>query len=121
MRGHQPIIAARRQGFVPASVWLHDLPAGQRPERERFPWPTFGSAASVDIEATDSPARLDLRFLVGMQVFVMADRAERLEALESAAKAAKAKRVLGHLFADSRQGPQLVRITDTEGAMTWRA
>lgn len=121
MRGHQSLLQARRLGAVPASVWLHDLPAGQQPIRQRFPWPVFGAHAEVDIEATDSPARLDLRFVVGLEVHIHAWSQQRLQALTDRARECGAKRVLGAVLEWRGQAPHCVEMTDTEGALTWHA
>lgn len=115
MRGQQSVIAMRRKGYAPAAVWLYDL--GSERQRQPFPWPDFGASADVDIEPTDSPSRLDLRFCVGLRVWVQSRDLARLEAITRTAVEAGAKRVLGALL----DGERCIAMTDTEGAIEWHA
>ena len=60
--------------------------------------------------------RMDLRFLVGLTVLVDGDTDARVDRLTRACVAAKARRVVGNTF----RGDRIVRITDTDGALTWQ-
>lgn len=96
MKGHEPIIAMRQRGRVPAAVRLHlcaDLPASLWRD-----WPTFTTTAQVHIADADNLRRLDLRFVVGLLVWVDGDDAARVVAVEAAVKAAGAARVLAAVF-----------------------
>lgn len=97
MRGHEAVIAMRQRGRVPAAIRLHvggDLPASLWRE-----WPDFTSTAQVHIPDEDNVRRLDLRFVVGLLVWVDGwAGAERVEAVETAVKAAGASRVLTVVF-----------------------
>lgn len=121
MRGHQPLLHARRAGGAPESVWLHDTPPGAQLLRQRFPWPMDGKNAEVDIEPSDSPRRLDLRFVVGLCVHVHAWTPDRLKAITERAVECGAKRVLGALFRWRGDAPECIEMTDTEGVVKWRA
>lgn len=102
MRGHDVILAMRRRGVRPASVWLVDAPP-HKPlaDGTRLDWWAFGKAlrnlppAEVSIDPTDYPARADLRFLVGMTVHVMLDDPDRMRAFVQACRDAGAAKVFG--------------------------
>lgn len=91
MRGHLPIIAMRRAGLAPTMVTLSDYPTETWSWRD---WPQDTAHAEVEIERTDSPARLDLRYLVGLTVIVDGENANRVNAISDAAERAGAARVL---------------------------
>jgi hypothetical protein len=101
MTGHQPILALRRAGKKPLFVWVSD-----------FTWALLdGLTVSV---AGDTPELLDLRFLRGTTAVVTAGSAERADRI-AAACAAYARRVITNVW----DGRDVVRVTDTDGAMTW--
>lgn len=102
---------------MPPSVTLSDfrLPA----HLLRF-WPTATVHAQVEVEPNDRPATLDLRWLVCIPlVWVEAFDGERLASLCAAATAAGAQRVIGVHLQPGRHEPDVVAMTDTEGAATW--
>lgn len=108
MRGHEPILALRRRGLRPSSVWLSDAPLPRPlPCGTRLDWWAFREPgpAEVCIEPADNPQRLDLRFLFGLPVHVLLDDPERMRALVDAAQRAGAARVFGgsHDFNPRRQ------------------
>jgi len=107
MNGHQNIIGMRRNGFKPVYVWLQD--SGLAP----------GDFA-VTLSATDNPATLDLRFLVGTTVLAEGSNRERLAAMLKAASEAGAKRVITNLHVREGFDFEIVETTDTDGVMTWR-
>lgn len=93
MRGHEPLLAMRRNGKRPAHVTLHSH-AGRAhawwayPEGLPFP--------EVHVEPADTPELLDLRFLVGLPVIVDAGAdVARMRRLVLAAESAGAERVYG--------------------------
>lgn len=122
MKGHEPLIAMRRQGFVPGSVWL-DLD----PSNYWRTWPQFlgvewrkypGSVgtAHVQVETGDSIPRLDLRFVVGLTCWVQGSDSYRVAQLHQACTDAGAKRVLSALMArDDRGQPHCAALFDTAG------
>ena len=119
MRGHTNIVAMRRQGLRPLHVTLHNLPRSTRwwafPELHPFP--------DVAVEADDVPERIDLRFVVGLPVFVDIDEDEqRMRRLVLAAEKAGASHVIGHAW--HRTGPESVQCigeVSTKGDQSWRA
>ena len=104
MNGQQLIVEMRRAGRAPVTVWLTD-------ERGA---PLDGS--TVYVAPDDVPELLDLRFLVGLTVVVDGDTDARVDRLTRACVAAKARRVVGNTF----RGDRIVRITDTDGVLTWQ-
>ena len=83
MRGHEPIIAMRRCGVVPAAVWLHDTPGRTDQPRK---WTETGLQAQVEIDADENPRRLDLRFAVGLTLWVQSTDERRLQAITEQAQ-----------------------------------
>jgi hypothetical protein len=98
MRGHEPLLAMRRRGFRPASVWLVDSPPPTPLlDGTRLDWWAFRDTppAEIFVEPDDSPARVDLRFLLALTVHVLMPDADRMRAFVEAAKNAGAARVFG--------------------------
>jgi hypothetical protein len=90
MTGHQQLIAMRLRGKRPAHVSLWDIPTANwsaNPETHAFP--------DIHIQPEDIPERLDLRFLVGLPVFVNVDDLGLLKRLVLACERAGASRVYG--------------------------
>ena len=83
MRGHEPLIQMRLEGFKPALVFLVDNP--RRPD-----WHIHGGSPEVSIY-DDHPERSDLRFLVGLRVSITARTEDRAKAFFEAAKRAGAE------------------------------
>ena len=112
MRGHQPIVAMRHRHLMPPAVWV----STEQNDLWRD-WALYGGNAHVEVEADDSPRRLDLRWVVGVPVVWVegADKG-RLMAVAKAFRDAGAKRVIAHLYAADK----LVFVADTEGVLTWR-
>ncbi len=121
MQGHQALLEMRRAGRAPGAVFIDvDLPT-LTPMDEDLQWQNV-DPSSADIEiAVDEPVhRLDFRFVIGLTVHVSGCEAKRVEAVRDACIAAKAKRVIASFMvrADSRDGFDVARITDTEGHFT---
>lgn len=118
MRGHEPLLAMRRRGLTPTSVWLVDTPP-PRPLRDgtRLDWWAFRPAleAEVFIETADHPQRVDLRFVVGLPVHVQMADPVRMRAFAEAAQRAGAARVFG---ASHEVNPRTERATET-GFTAW--
>jgi hypothetical protein len=99
MRGHQPLIAMRRRGIRPASVWL----SVDMPDPMTADWQQWAKSAAVDIDPTDSIGLLDLRFTVGMLVCIQGLNRERCMALHERCREAKAARVMTHVARSTGQ------------------
>lgn len=118
MRGHEPIVALRRRGLKPASVWF-TVSASDVAWRD---WPTWNDNAQVWVQPADSVPLLDLRFVVGLQCWVDGDDARRVLQLHEACAAAKASRVLTAVPGlDARGKPNVVRMLDTAGMCVMEA
>lgn len=101
MRGHEPLLKLRRHGYKPRHVrlvdgdgkpfawWRAEPLCGPRAVSELLPYP------EVAIGVEDSPERLDLRFVVGCDVFVQSASRERLLRLVLACEAVGARQVFG--------------------------
>lgn len=113
MRGHQALIAMRRGGKHPATVFV-----GLDPDRLRCwrDWHLLGDSPSVEVEPGDTIGRLDLRFVRGLTVIADGNDAQRLAAFSSACMAAGAARVVASVLGEDRRGPIVINVTDTEGA-----
>jgi hypothetical protein len=115
MRGHEPVIALRRRGIAPRSVWLCEVPVHSGLCGD---WMLDSPDAHVELLPSESAARLDLRFLVGLRVHIQTEAFTRLQALETAAVEAGALRVLGAVVGPA--GDCQV-MTDTKGEIVWQA
>lgn len=107
MRGHLPLLAMRRRGLRPEFITLSAI---EPPAWDR--WPNLQPFPDVEIEATDSPALLDLRFVVGLPVVVSIDDPQRMRSIVLAAEQAGASRVYGCAAG--------VPAICTEGDQSWR-
>ena len=113
MRGHLPLVAMRRRGFKPDCCWLTDLDVLElyrdwHLARNGTPW--------VLIEPGESLERLDLRFLVGLQVFVSIDDPERMRAVVEACRTAGAARAIGFAtLPEGGKGADGLAMADTAG------
>lgn len=106
MTGDQEIIAMRRAGRKPAYVWVSDF-------RDCV---MDGFTVRV---AGDTPELLDLRFLFGVTAIVEGQDAARVDRIANAC-ATVAHRVVASTLGHCRGFAEVVRVTDTEGIMTWR-
>lgn len=117
MRGHVPVIAMRQAGAVPRSVWFAFDGDGWRW------WPESiardgGVAAEVLVEPDDSPARLDLRFAVGLLCHVQGADERRVRQLHDALVEAGAARVVSTVMAvDERGVERTTAVLDTLGEL----
>lgn len=119
MQHADKLIAMRKQGWLPSMVYI-DLDFKTRVDRLTPFNPEF---PDLFIAPDESVQRLDLRMLVDLTVKVTGNDAERVAAVTEACVKAKAKRVIGvtHQQHGTPEYPRfdVVRITDTEGALTW--
>jgi hypothetical protein len=114
MKGHEPLLAMRRAGFTPLSV---HFTVG--PDPLCTDWPKFGNRASVEIEPSDAVSRLDLRYVVGLEVHVLGHDEVRVVELHGACIAAKASRVISSVHEPRRHA--VTRLLDSAGKLegTW--
>lgn len=121
MKGHQPLIAMRLRGVVPAMVWIDTEPDLLRSWRD---WPRETPAhAHLEIEATDPLTRLDLRCITGLPVYVWGERPEVVEAVRVACIEFGASRVMTSVtetVGERLPRSETVLMTDTEGQLTWQ-
>jgi hypothetical protein len=82
--GHEHVIAQRKRGLAPAFVVLNCTRICPQwgIDKHGSPW--------INVDPTENPDRLDLRFLNGLTVGVFTDSAERRDALEHACRMAGA-------------------------------
>lgn len=93
MKGHDSLIAMRMQGAKPLAVNIH-LGTWPAPRPNAFDLP----AHEVFINPADKPNRADLRFLVGLDVFVTGAEGEKQDVVGwcQACVAAGAAQVIGY-------------------------
>ena len=107
MIGHEPLIAMRKTGIKPASVYVSDevtqLTRDWHAHRTLSGLPMQQHAPCIAIEDKDTVQRLDLRFLVGLVVFVSGSTEARAKAIFEACKRAGAARVIGCHTATNRR------------------
>lgn len=104
MQGHQTLVAARQRGRKPAAVNLH-IAAEWPCKPGVFDMP----AHEVFVTPAESARRVDLRFLVGLDVFVTAPENEGAAVLPwcQACVAAGAAQVIGYEETTSELAPPL--------------
>ena len=96
MNGHEPLLTMRRSGGVPRAVWVADGEAPRSTDWHREPNCCDGEYhAVVRIDPQDIPEVLDLRWAIGLEVHLTAERGEpRARRLHEALIAAQARRVI---------------------------
>jgi len=102
MRGHESIIALRRQGLRPKSL---DIWAGVDATEGWKHWPAAGAHAEVEIHDDEQLSGLDLRFTVGMLVFVSGQCPFRVAAIHAGCLRAGARRVVSAAVQFDAQRP----------------
>lgn len=106
MKGHLPLIAMRRQGARPDVVFVEtegdSLKSWMR-------WPDVSPRfPHVLVEPDDSVARLDLRFVVDLTVFVAGEAKDRVHRVAQRCQQAGAARVIACVFAWTLEFGELV-------------
>mgnify|MGYP003586055360 CR=1 FL=1 len=100
MKGHDAIVALRRDRLKPAAVFVSDQPG-----------------AHIEIQPADIPETLDLRFLVGLLVHVSVDDTPKGHRISQACAAASARCITAY----HRPGERFAHlITDTQENKEWR-
>jgi len=99
MIGHLPLIKLRMRGVTPAAVWVHDY---MTPISKDWHQPVTLSGKkmpkhypTISIEPKDVIRSLDLRFLLGVEVYTSSSDEKRAKALFDACKRAGASLVVG--------------------------
>lgn len=112
MTGQEKILAMRRAGSSPRTVWVDDF--ASTPD-----------GLTVSLAPRDVPEQQDWRFLVGLTVLVSGTCEVRLARI-AAACGAFAKRVIVNVHSPEPARGQhglptspLLKITDTDGVLTW--
>ncbi len=92
MRGHENIIAMRKGGNKPAgAVWVCDYPV----QPSLLQWRYADDCKNPNVcTAGDHAADLDMRFVVGLPVFVHGDDAARVRAIAAQCRKVGADRVV---------------------------
>jgi hypothetical protein len=117
MRGHEPLLQMRRSGLRPRTVTLLTAPGWDRWVSN---WPAVcPEFPELEIAPDETPERLDLRCLIGLPVHVLGTDEARVERIAKCAMAAGAQRAMGSVFRADGPGLDLIRMTDTEGAVIW--
>lgn len=114
MTGQEAIISLRRKGLSPRFVWVDDGVPG------------VSDGVHVALDPRDVPEQQDWRFLVGLQVMVAGENPSRVQRIADAC-AEYAKRVIASTHSINRDkldwlgrpAYTVVRITDTQGVLTW--
>lgn len=116
MTGQEQVIALRRTGRSPRTVWVYDDVMVD-----------FRDGLTVCLLPQDVPEQQDWRFLIGLNAFISGEDEARLTRI-TAACTPIAKRVIAHLHSAlpnvddfGRETFPLLKITDTAGVFTWQA
>lgn len=118
MRGHEAIIAMRRQRLAPEVVVVEDVGADVN-------WHKYSDATpNVEILETERVEQLDLRWSVGLNLHLSFLGENRANQVMNAFLKYKPKRVICCAFekkfnAHGLPAPELIETIDTDGVMTW--
>ena len=112
MTGHEQILAMRRAGQSPRTVWIDDFASTL-------------DGSTVSLAPSDVPEQQDWRFLVGLTALVAAHDEARMVRIAAACKTF-ARRVIASLHsaepvtdAYGRRSFPILKITDTDEVLTW--
>ena len=117
MRGHEQLIDVRRRRYVPKTVQIW---AGTDALKGWADWNGNSAHAEVEIQDSEPLSSLDLRFCVGLVVFVTGTDPFRVAAIHAGCLAAGAARVLSAAVYFDKPGSEGVtgRINDSAGTCT---
>jgi hypothetical protein len=108
MKGHDALIAMRKEGGKPKGVWICHAVDNAKGWATWQKYKGFDAYPEVEILPTEVPELLDLRFAVGLVVHISGmNLYEKAKRLHKAFVDAKAKRVItvcGGLIIDSESG-----------------
>lgn len=120
MKGHEPLVEMRMNGYVPNCVWIDTDQDFLETWRT---WPAMNNAsANIQIEQGDK--RPDLRFVIGLPCYVQGSNSAAVFAVRDACIAAQASRVVAMVMERYGHGEfaafRVVEITDTDGHLTMK-
>ena len=108
MRGHEALLAMRMRGAAPDDIHIDTVPNGLWRD-----WPEWNARhAHILIEPHENVALLDLRFVVGLLVFVEGELVGRVRDVAKACADAQARRVICFVLEDPRNGPDSVIVEE---------
>jgi hypothetical protein len=121
MRGNEHLIAMRNKGYKPRSVWVECLPMNSF--ARGLIRPCIGNDMDLHLEPRDieTANRLDLRCMMGLNVYVNGPNDETTQAVADACVKAGAVKVIASFFDLSRRERDwLVKMITTtpEGVRT---
>lgn len=121
MLGHEYLINMRKRGYKPRSVWVECLPMGSF--AKSLISPQIKNDMDIHLDARDivAASRLDLRCLLGLNVYVNGANDEGTQAVADACIKAGASKVIASFFDLSRRERDwLVKMSTTtpEGVRT---
>jgi len=121
MRGNEHLIAMRNKGYKPRSVWVECLPMNSF--AKSLLSPHIKNDMDIHLDARDivAASRLDLRCLMGLNVYVNGPNDETTQAVADACVKAGAVKVIASFFDLSRRERDwLVKMSTTtpEGVRT---
>lgn len=123
MRGNDYLIAMRQQGYKPRAVWVEMLPMNAFAKSLIRPGVCNDMDIHLDTRDIETVTRLDLRCLMGLNVYVNGPNDETTQSVADACLKAGAAKVIASFFDLSLREPQwLVKMTTTtpEGVgTTW--
>ncbi len=121
MLGHEYLINMRKRGYKPRSVWVECLPMGSFAKSLISPQIKNDMDIHLDARDISCASRLDLRFLMGLNVYVNGPDDETTQAVADACLKAGAVKVIASFFdLSKRERDWLVKMTTTtsEGVET---
>lgn len=121
MRGQEHVIAMRERGFKPRSVWVECLPMNAF--AKSLIRPGIRNEMDIHLEPRDieTANRLDLRCLMGLNVYVNGPNDDSTQKVADACLKAGASKVIASFFdLSKRERDWLVKMTTTttEGVKT---
>jgi hypothetical protein len=118
VKGHDQLIAMRRAGAAPSIVFVETDDAMWANTRD---WHADApDRAQLRVEASDRPARLDLRCLVGLTVWVNGSDSRRVFDVAAACEQHKAGRVIASVAGTNDRGElDVLEIADSQGDIAW--
>jgi len=121
MLGHEYLINMRKRGYKPRSVWVECLPMGRFAKSLISPQIKNDMDIHLDPRDIKTVNRLDLRCLVGLNVYVNGPNDDTTQAVADACLKAGAVKVIASFFdLSKRERDWLVKMSTTtpEGVMT---
>lgn len=123
MRGHAPILALRRHDQKPADELHFELAPWPKAQGNRFAIEAAKHfrAERIFVETGDPIDRLDLGFVVGLDIVVHGEDSDRVRRLYTALQRHKARRVIANCGRVVNGAGRLDFVLDTLEILTWHA